>query len=642
MASGIVESKGQESAQSGTSAAPSRSKMLQRLLDASSSLPAFIHDLLTTQAVVVAGTEAAAFLLERSGEDTMTMRSIAHIRPDESDAETRAAALRAFQNIVQPCVAQGKDGAIEIGGAEDGGEPQFCLVTLLRSEGQLVAVSAVITRARDLDRAKQRLTSMQLVAGYFELYTLRRYAEQAKSIAERHQHVLQFAAAVATSEGFDAAGMSLCNELATRMGASRVSLGWQKGKRIRVKALSHTEKFDKKQDLIVRLEEVMEECADQEEPVRYDPNGENSPNVVRCAKALSISQGGGAVLSVPLRKKDEVVGVLTAEFPPQQPVNPAVEGALVVASEVLAPALADRHENDRLILVKVGHSVANVARATFGPRYTLAKIIVLSVIGALAFVTLYSPMYRLRAPFQLAATQKRTVCAPFNGFIKAVHYKPGQAVKQGDLMVELDTTQLQLQLSEARHQARAKLAEARMYMRENKIGQYNVAMAEAAEAEERANLLQDQINQARLTAPLSGVVLGGDLTDRQGAPVELGQELFVVAEATSQRPDKIDIEAEIFVSERDIQDVWIGQKGKLATTSFPNREFGFVVKRIIPLGDQARSGENNFRVYAQLEERADWMFPGMAGESRLDVRERSLAWQWTHRLIDWIRLKFWV
>ena len=181
-----------------------------------------------------------------------------------------------------------------------------------------------------------------------------------------------------------------------------------------------------------------------------------------------------------------------------------------------------------------------------------------------------------------------------------------------------------------------------MYMRENIIGHYNVALAEAAEAEERANLLQDQINQARLAAPISGVVLGGDLTDRQGAPVELGQELFQVAEATSQRPDKIDIEAEIFVSERDIQDVWVGQKGKLATSSFPNREFAFVVNRVVPLGDQARSGENNFRVYAQLEERADWMFPGMAGESRLEVRERSLAWQWTHRLFDWIRLKFWL
>ena len=38
----------------------SRSKLVQRLLAASPSLPAFLNDLLTTQAVVVAGTEAAS------------------------------------------------------------------------------------------------------------------------------------------------------------------------------------------------------------------------------------------------------------------------------------------------------------------------------------------------------------------------------------------------------------------------------------------------------------------------------------------------------------------------------------------------------------------------------------------------------
>ena len=39
---------------------------MQRLLDASANLPQFVHDLIQTQAVTVAGTEAAAFLIERA------------------------------------------------------------------------------------------------------------------------------------------------------------------------------------------------------------------------------------------------------------------------------------------------------------------------------------------------------------------------------------------------------------------------------------------------------------------------------------------------------------------------------------------------------------------------------------------------
>src|SRR5690606_6486149 len=126
----------------------------------------------TAQAVTVAGTEAAGFMLERSS-DEMLLRPIAHVRPDSSNAETRTAAITAFQEIIKPCIEQGKDGAIEINGSDGNAmEPQFCLVTLLRADGEIVAASAVITRCMNIERARQRLMSMQLVAGYFELFSL--------------------------------------------------------------------------------------------------------------------------------------------------------------------------------------------------------------------------------------------------------------------------------------------------------------------------------------------------------------------------------------------------------------------------------------------------------------------------------------
>src|SRR2546423_12543828 len=64
MAAGIVEAWGQsqQQQQQGTG---KRSKLVERLLDASANLPAFMKDLLGTMAVTVAGTEAAGFLIER-------------------------------------------------------------------------------------------------------------------------------------------------------------------------------------------------------------------------------------------------------------------------------------------------------------------------------------------------------------------------------------------------------------------------------------------------------------------------------------------------------------------------------------------------------------------------------------------------
>ena len=69
MSSGIVESSSQgneEQKQGVSGGGVSRSKLVQRLLATSANLPGFINDLIHTQAVVVAGTEAAAFLIERT------------------------------------------------------------------------------------------------------------------------------------------------------------------------------------------------------------------------------------------------------------------------------------------------------------------------------------------------------------------------------------------------------------------------------------------------------------------------------------------------------------------------------------------------------------------------------------------------
>src|SRR5262249_42810842 len=109
-----------------------RNKLVQRLLAAGSDLPTFVSDLITTQAIVVAGTEAAAFLLEASTEPgSVQLKPIAHIRPDFSTAEVRQQALAAFQEIVAPCLEQDKNGAIMIEGTDrEGDDPQFCLVTL--------------------------------------------------------------------------------------------------------------------------------------------------------------------------------------------------------------------------------------------------------------------------------------------------------------------------------------------------------------------------------------------------------------------------------------------------------------------------------------------------------------------------------
>lgn len=653
MSSGIVEpsKQQQESSQTQQSpAAPSRSKLIQRLLDASANLPQFMKDLLTTQAVVVAGTEAAAFLVERQGEK-FALRPIHHIRPDDSDQEIRANALRAFQNLVQPCVAQSKDGAIEVG-SPDGGDAQFCLVTVLRNEGEVVAASAVVTRCRDMERAKQRLTSMQLVAGYFELFSLRRYVEQARAVADRHQQVLQYSSAFATAEGFESGAMGLCNELATRTGATRVALGWLKGRRMRVKALSHTEKFDKKQELIVSLERVMEECYDQEEPTKFDPDGEGSQNVTRMAREHSTKEAGVIVYATPLRRRDEIVGVMVLEFPPRTKLDPQAEAAVAVGAELLAPQLFDRYENDRWLPVKAWHSVKHMTSLGIGPRHMGAKLIIALVLAAGLFVGFYKPMYKVHASFVVHATDKRSVCPPYEGQLERVAVKPGNVVEVGTLLAKMRTTDYETELASYEAEVQSKRIEAQDKMGMGKASEAAVLRAQANEAEKKADLLRLKIKQAEIRAEIAGVVIKSDFMDRAGSAVRQSDVLFEIAKTNDKDPNRIDIEIEMHVPDRDIQDVrrvWDQKRAmpkfdaQVSTTTFPAEEHRVMIDRIVPMGE-AREGENVFKVYGKVlkDDQPEWMRPGLTGEARVHVENRRLFWIWTHRLQDWIRLKLWL
>lgn len=664
MASGIIErseNSGSESEkrkqEQKQAQQPGQYPLVRKLMQQVADLPQFLHALISQQAMVVAGTEAACFLVEPGGQDaqqqpTFGLRPVAHLRNDNSSQETRQAALKAFSELARPAVQQGKDAVFELEGTSDGVEPQFCLVTLLRAEGHVVAVSAVVTRCRDVARAQQRLEMMLLVAGYFELYSFRRNLEQARAIAQQNQTVLQLATTVAGAPGFQTAAMNLCNELASRTRAARVSLGWVKGnplkgEHVKLQAMSHTEEFDKKQELAQAIVKAMEEAFDQGEIVQFEGEGKGSNNITRMASNLSRMEGGHTVLSLPLRRAEEIVGVLTLEFAPQTRIGPQAATALAVATELLAPQLYDRYQNDRWLITKTALSIKGLGEKAIGPKYMISKLLIVLCIALLAVGIFYKPMFKVTAPFQFVAADQRSLSAPFDGQISEVFKRPGDEVKAGDVLFKLNTYELEQRLAEARAKYRGATIEVQRQralavspasdasVRGSATAAMKMAEQQAAEADAQVKFLEAQIAKATVTAPFDGFVLNGDLKDKINVQVRLGEPLMVVG-------GRDQLKAELAVHERDMHYVQQGKKaGELATTSLPNDKFPFTVEQIVPLG-VGEGGQNVYKVIAKVEKGDSAWLPGMQGEARIDIRNERLLWIWTHRLVEFVRLKLWI
>lgn len=617
-----------------------RLKLVQRLLAAGDNLPAFLQDLLNTQAMMVAGTEAAAFLLDRNQEGSKLV-PVVHMRPDQATDEVRKAAVNAFIQLVAPCIEQNREGAFEVGAADDAGEAQFCLATVLRQDGQAIGVTAVITRCRGNDRAKQRLASMELVAGYFEIFSMRRTVEQSKQLALSHQGVLQLVGSIATTDGFESACKNVCNELATRTGAARVAIGWVKREQVKVIALSHTEKFDKRQELLTQTKSVMEECLDQQQIVHFDPAGGGTDTVNREATAYSRENANCATVSIPLRRMEEIVGILMLEYAADRKPDQNANSMVAITGDVLTPQLYDRYQNDRNIFIKIGSSIERLSKETIGPKHTLAKIITVAVLLAVLILVFYKPMYRVSAPFQFAAQDRRTLTSPTDGYIGEVGevdgqvVRPGVRVKEGDILAKLDTTELRLQLAEAQTKANSLQKEADQKLhQEGKTAEAMIALEQRKEALAQADLMLWRIDHSTIRAPIAGEILRGDLRDRRGSAIKEGDTLFEIGSLK-------DIEVEATVAERDIQMIKRSQLGQFATSSDPGQSFDFKVDRIVPMGEP-KENANVFKVYGKIDgtQRPEWK-PGMAGEVRIETEHARVIWIWTHRLMDWLRLKLW-
>ena len=97
---------------------------------------------------------------------------------------------------------------------------------------------------------------------------------------------------------------------------------------------------------------------------------------------------------------------------------------------------------------------------------------------------------------------------------------------------------------------------------------------------------------------------------------------------------------QIFVDERDITAIALGQPGQLKLASVPGDLFSFKVSAITPIS-QVKEGRNYFRVEAKLDQESQLLRPGMTGNARTGADRRLLGWIWFHDIWHWLRVKLW-
>src|SRR3989442_15975090 len=194
---------------------------------------------------------------------------------------------------------------------EGGARERFDVAYPIEVAGHLHGVVVLDVAARPEAQLQAVLRQLQWGFAWLEVLFRREEAAKDAAIKERLQGVLDLTATALGQTRFYASATAFVTALATRLDCDRVSVGFVRGGRTQVRAVSHSAQFRKQTNLIRAIPAAMDEAVDQQMAVLHPPPTGAGAAVTRAQAALARQHGAGAVCSIPLAAGGRVVGVLT-------------------------------------------------------------------------------------------------------------------------------------------------------------------------------------------------------------------------------------------------------------------------------------------------------------------------------------------
>lgn len=420
---------------------------------------------------------------------------------------------------------------------------------------------------------------------------------------------------------------ALVGELARTFRAERVSIGLRARGSTRLLAASGELERVQVSGRQRALEHAMDEAIDQAAIVRWPVEPGDPPRIGALhAQYARLTQS--RVTTVPLIDGERVIGALTVEHPPGEVHDPAT---MRDAADLTAP-LGPLIELRRLAEAN-GLARWRLLEARRAPVQRRRRAVSWAAGAGVLLLACFPVSDRVGAPVRVEGEVQRLLVSPVDGFIGAVHARPGDAIRAGQVIAELAREELDLELDRwaaavAQHENAYRNALVR-----GERAQYAASLARAAEAQAELARVQAQIERTRLVAPFDGLLIRGDLSQSLGGPVRRGEALLTVAPAGRHR-----VIAEI--DEKDIERLRPGTTGTVVLSALPDRAFAVRVQRLSPSAT-SREGRTFYEVEANPDAEPLSLRPGLQGQVRFDGGRSPLAIALGRRVFDWMRLQLW-
>lgn len=240
-----------------------------------------------------------------------------------------------------------------------------------------------------------------------------------------------------------------------------------------------------------------------------------------------------------------------------------------------------------------------------------------------------------------------TLGSELSGIVREVAVDVNDSVKTGDVLIELDRKNLTAKVEQARasvksaeakyEQAKATVNESRLKLKRmqelNRLSngvmptRTELEAQEARAAKDRADLIvaRTQISSAKATlltadndlekasikSPIDGVVLARSVEPGYAVAASLQ-----AVELLSLASDLRELELQVQVDEADIGVVKVGQKAYFTVSSYPDRRFPAVLKKVA-FGAQTNENVVTYTTYLDVDNTDMLLRPGMTASATI-------------------------
>jgi multidrug resistance efflux pump len=431
---------------------------------------------------------------------------------------------------------------------------------------------------------------------------------------------------VLTAPTRDAALLRVADELSARFDCERVAVGLRRGAKLRLQALSHGMQFDARTQLARAYSEAMQRVHETGSCLWPGDTANPDSTLTDLARAV----GEHALLAVPLGH----MGAIVLERPTGKQFSKADQHDVEAFAALLSPVFELQRAQSAWLPPRLRTAGGALLDRLFGRGHRVFKAGATALLIAVLFLSLVEGTHRVRATASIEGMVQRAVVAPFDGFIAEATHRAGDTVVAGAVIARMEDRELRLELSKSASEEEKLENEYRKALASADRSEALIVQARLSQVQAQSRLFREQLERVQLSAPVSGVIISGDLSHALGAPVERGEVLFEVAPLDEYR-------LVLEIDEADIAQVAAGQHGLLTLTAVPNERLTFEVQRVSPVFLE-RESRVVYRTEAQIEGDASMLRPGMEGVGKIEVGDASYGWILFHRLADWIRLRLWL